>query len=318
VVDTHRPASPGPLERQPGNGRRAFHYRRGRPAPAADCGTPALERDGRLCQDGGVGATAEGRGPRARALAANRRQYAGDAVAGYLQDPYHRRRLELAVRMLAAHLAADRGPGPPVVADLGAGSGLACTLLARHGLRPIGCDATPQAWRAARALGFPAVGVDAGEGLPFRSGSLAGILAGEIIEHLFDPAALLRDCHRVLRPGGMLVVTTPNLAGLQDRLRFLAGRPPRQVNPFHEYLYLHIRPFTHVLLADGMRRAGLRPHHLASNYVVWRSRFGEVRSSTAARLWPSLGGSLILAGVRPAGTQPAGVRPAGVRPAGAD
>jgi len=241
-------------------------------------------------------------GPQAQALAANRQRYAHDEVAGYLRDPYHRCRLELAIRLLAGHLAADRGPGRPVVADLGAGGGQACALLARHGLHPIACDIVPDARRAARDLGLPAIGLDAGGGLPFRSGALAGILAGEIIEHLFDPERLLRECHRVLRPGGMLVVTTPNLAGLQDRLRFLVGRAPRQVNPFHEYLYLHIRPFTHQLLADGMRRAGLAPRGLASNYVVWRTRFGEVRSRTAARLWPSLGGSLILAGVRPSGT----------------
>ena len=247
-----------------------------------------------------MGEMAEVRGPQAQAVEANRQRYAHDEVAGYLQDPYHLRRLELAVRLLAAHLAADRGSGAPVVADLGAGSGLACNLLAQHGLRPIACDIMPQAQRSSRALGFPSIGLDVSAGLPFRTGALAGILAGEIIEHLFDPGLLLRECHRVLRPGGVVVVTTPNLAGLQDRLRFLAGRPPRQVNPFHEYLYLHIRPFTHVLLADGMRRAGLEPQDLASNYVIWRTRFGEVRSRTAARLWPSVGGSLVLAGVRPA------------------
>jgi SAM-dependent methyltransferase len=241
-----------------------------------------------------------GSGPQAQAFAANSRRYAHDEVAGYLRDAYHRCRLELAARILAGHLAADSGPDRPVVADLGAGNGHACALLARHGLHPIACDIVPDARQATRDLGLPTVGLDASAGLPFRSGEMAGILAGEIIEHLFDPGRLLRECHRVLRPGGILVVTTPNLAGLQDRLRFLAGRAPRQVNPFHEYLYLHIRPFTHHLLADGMRRAGLEPRGLASNYVVWRTRFGEARSRTAARLWPSLGGSLILAGIRPA------------------
>jgi SAM-dependent methyltransferase len=246
-----------------------------------------------------MGGMARAHRPQAQALAANRQRYAQDEVADYLRDPYHQCRLELAVRLLARHLADDRRPGRPVVADLGAGGGHACALLAQHGLYPVACDIEPDARRAARDLGLPAVGLDAGAGLPFRSGALAGILAGEIIEHLFDPERLLRECHRVLRPGGMLVVTTPNLAGLQDRFRFLTGRAPRQVNPFHEYLYLHIRPFTHQLLADGMRRAGLEPRGLASNYVVWRTRFGEVRSRMAARLWPSLGGSLVLAGVRP-------------------
>jgi len=237
----------------------------------------------------------------AQAVAANMGQYARDeVVAGYLRDPYHRRRLESAVLLIARHLRPSPAGPSPVVADLGAGSGLACALLAARGLRPVACDFAAEALRAARDSGIGAVGLDAGAGLPFRSASLDGILAGEIIEHLFDPGRLLRECHRVLRPGGILVVTTPNLAPAQDRLRFLAGRAPRQVNPFHEYLYLHIRPFTHRLLADGMRHAGLAPGRLSSNYVVWRIGSREVRSSTAARVWPSLGGSLILPAVRPA------------------
>jgi SAM-dependent methyltransferase len=236
----------------------------------------------------------------AQAVAANMERYAHDEVAGYLRDPYHRLRLELAIGLLARHLQPGAaGASPPVVADLGAGGGAACTSLAGHGLCPIACDIVPDAHRAARDRQIAAVGMDITAGLPFRAGSLDGILAGEIIEHLFDPGHLLRECHRVLRPGGMLVVTTPNLATAQDRLRFLAGRAPRQVNPFHEYLYLHIRPFTPLLLAEGVRRAGLVPATLLSNYVVWRTRFGEVRSRAAARLWPSLGGSLILAAVRP-------------------
>jgi len=227
----------------------------------------------------------------ARATAANRERYAGDEVAGYQRDPYHRRRIELAVDLLATGLAAGS-----VVADLGAGGGQNSLLLARRGLIPVACDIVP----AARQHGLLTVGLDAGGHLPFRDGALAGVLAGEIIEHVYDPALLLRECRRVLRPGGVLVLTTPNLAAAQDRLRFLVGRAPRQVDPFHEYLYLHIRPFTYSLLAHGLRIAGLVPARPLSNYVVWRTRFGELRSGWAARRWPTLGGSLAVAAVRPA------------------
>jgi SAM-dependent methyltransferase len=231
----------------------------------------------------------------ARATAANRERYAGDEVAGYQRDPYHRRRLELAVDLLATGLASEG-----VVADLGAGGGQNSLLLARRGLLPVACDVVPDAQRTARQHGLLAVGLDAGGHLPFREGVLDGVLAGEIIEHVYDPALLLRECRRVLRPGGVVVLTTPNLATAQDRLRFLVGRAPRQVDPFHEYLYLHIRPFTYSLLAHGLRIAGLVPARPVSNYVVWRTRFGEIRSGWAARRWPTLGGSLIVAAVRPA------------------
>lgn len=231
-----------------------------------------------------------------RATAANERRYTHDEVAGYLRDPYHRLRLSLAIGLLCDHLTART---TPLVADLGAGGGQVGSWLARRGVRPITCDVVLAAGRAARRDGLMAVVGDVGEILPFRSASLDGILAGEIIEHVYDPALLLRECHRVLKPGGVLVLTTPNLATAQDRLRFLVGHAPRQVNPFHEYLHLHIRPFTYPLLATGLRSAGLVPAELVSNHVVWRTRFGEVRSAWAARRWPTLGGSLIVAAVRP-------------------
>lgn len=231
---------------------------------------------------------------RSRALDANRRRYSGDEVAGYLRDPYHRLRLDLAVGLLC-----DGLPRGSLVADLGSGGGQVGGLLAARGLRPVACDAVPDAGRAALRAGVPAVALDVGEELPFRSGVLDGVFAGEIIEHLYDPALLLRECHRVLRPGGVLVLTTPNLAPAQDRLRFLLGRAPRQVDPFHEYLHLHIRPFTHGLLTTGLKAAGLVPTALRSNHVVWRTRFGEIRSAWAARIRPTLGGSLVVAAVRP-------------------
>ncbi|ALG13401.1 hypothetical protein AOZ06_46915 [Kibdelosporangium phytohabitans] len=222
--------------------------------------------------------------------------YQHDEVAGYLGHAYHRRRLELAIGSLARHFAADRRV--PLVADLGANDGQVCTWLTGRGMRPIACDIVPHARRVAKERGLLTVGLDASRPLPFGTASLDGILAGEIIEHLYDPGLLLRECARVLRPGGIVVLTTPNLAGAQDRLRFLAGHSPRQVDPFHEYLSVHIRPFTYGMLATGLRLAGLTPSRPLSNYVVWRTRFGELSSGWAARLWPTLGGSLVVAAVR--------------------
>jgi SAM-dependent methyltransferase len=54
--------------------------------------------------------------------------------------------------------------------------------------------------------------------LPFRSESFDGLFAGEILEHLPDPEAALAEWNRVLKPGGVLIVTTPNRGRRINRL----------------------------------------------------------------------------------------------------
>jgi SAM-dependent methyltransferase len=60
--------------------------------------------------------------------------------------------------------------------------------------------------------------------LPFRDGSLAVVVAQEVLEHLPDPRATLAEMHRVLRPGGLAYIQTPWMlgwhAGPQDFWRF--------------------------------------------------------------------------------------------------
>lgn len=60
---------------------------------------------------------------------------------------------------------------------------------------------------------------------PYEDASLDGILFCEILEHLtLDPAAALREMHRVLKPGGWLLVTTPNVCRYELIERLVAGK----------------------------------------------------------------------------------------------
>ncbi|MGA8117473.1 MAG: methyltransferase domain-containing protein [Actinocatenispora sp.] len=210
----------------------------------------------------------------------------------YVTDPYHAARRAIAVRLLTSALR--YAPAGPVV-DLGAGPVPMAHRTTCHGRPVLVIDAATPALRA--GLGAGATGaacMDLTVGLALRDGSAAALLMGELIEHLYDPPALLHECRRVLRPDGVLVVTTPNLAGLQDRWRFLRGRSPRQVDALHPYLRLHIRPFTADSLRAVLTDAGFRVTALRSNYVGWQLPTGRwVQSRVAARLAPGLGGSLI-------------------------
>ena len=62
--------------------------------------------------------------------------------------------------------------------------------------------------------------------LPFSDGSVDFILLCEVIEHLYNPDHILREINRVLRKGGKLLISTPNLNSWFNRLLFLFGYLP--------------------------------------------------------------------------------------------
>ncbi|MFC5288675.1 class I SAM-dependent methyltransferase [Actinokineospora guangxiensis] len=119
-------------------------------------------------------------------------------------------------------LAAARGalipPGKAgsVLVDLGCGAG----LLAPHvrGYHHIGVDITASALRQATGRGVAAVRGDVLR-IPLRDGCADVVAAGEILEHVTDLPAAVREIGRVLAPGGLLVLDT--LAATR-RCRFVA------------------------------------------------------------------------------------------------
>ena len=82
--------------------------------------------------------------------------------------------------------------------------------------RVIGIDLNAEAVRA-RAVARSAV-ADATR-LPFRDGFADAVILGEFLEHHSDTVPFLRECGRVLRPGGQLLITTPNPAFVNRVIR---------------------------------------------------------------------------------------------------
>jgi len=64
-------------------------------------------------------------------------------------------------------------------------------------------------------------GVDLNADLPFPDNSFDGINLKDVFEHLENPAHIVRECARILKPGGILVFSTPNMLNLASRVRFL-------------------------------------------------------------------------------------------------
>lgn len=90
-----------------------------------------------------------------------------------------------------------------------------------------GVDIVPDGIDATRAKGFQAQVADLNQqGLPFPDAHFDGVTMLAVLEHVFDPYAVIREIYRVLRPGGELVIEVPNVASLTNRLRISLGRLP--------------------------------------------------------------------------------------------
>ena len=71
-------------------------------------------------------------------------------------------------------------------------------------------------------------GVDLNSPLPFKSACFDGVNLTEVIEHIENQAQLIREIARVLKPDGVVVISTPNVLNLHSRVRFLfTGFPAR-------------------------------------------------------------------------------------------
>lgn len=132
--------------------------------------------------------------------------------------------------------------------------------------------------------------------LPFESNAFDYVYAGEIIEHVYDVRRFLSEVNRVIKPNGYFVLTTPNLAKIDDRIKFLFGKAPRQVNPLHGYLYLHIRPFTYDLLKNSLETYGFSGTTLRTNVIRLDlfSRNITLYSKFLSNHFPGLGATLIV------------------------
>lgn len=97
---------------------------------------------------------------------------------------------------------------------------------------------------------------DVEKGLPFADGFFDAIAAQMIIEHLVDTDHFLAECHRVLRVGGTLVLTTPNLASPRVILRLLFGKQPDVVSYSLYDGCRHMRYYTFSSLKGQLEQRG--------------------------------------------------------------
>lgn len=130
--------------------------------------------------------------------------------------------------------------------DIGCGDGNFTSLVKKvlDQAEVYGTDISPQAVKLTAEKGIPAFCVDLSrENLPFSENYFDVIFAGEVIEHVFDTDHFLDEVFRVLKPMGYLILTTPNLASLYNRIALLLGYEPFTNNPSLRVSIGHLAKF---------------------------------------------------------------------------
>ena len=110
--------------------------------------------------------------------------------------------------------------------DVGGGDGQFSKLAERLGLQTMVMDYNRNALTVASQNGLKTLRRDLEKEWGLRDASFDVVYAGEVIEHIFDTEAFLKRCWKALKPSGFLLVTTPNLGSLENRLRLLFGGYP--------------------------------------------------------------------------------------------
>ncbi len=159
-------------------------------------------------------------------------------------------RRDARVYRLPARLVHEHGR-PGTLMDIGAGGGGLLTVLQDEGWPELaGIEPDPEAARAAQGRGLD-VAVGGFPHAPLDVLSIDTATMFEVLEHLHDPVAALREVATALKPGGRLILSTPNYAGLEFRLlgaHSVSLQVPR-----------HLMFFERRSLDFALRAAGLEP-----------------------------------------------------------
>ena len=150
-------------------------------------------------------------------------------------------------------------PGARVL-DAPCGGAAALTLaLIEKGFQAIGADVDPE---AKALLGNAFSKVDLNAALPWPEQSFDAVFSTEGIEHLENHFSFLREMCRVLKPGGILVLTTPNITALRSRVRFFGsgffGRDARPLNESSRHPLHHIGLATFAELRYELHMSGFQ------------------------------------------------------------
>jgi 2-polyprenyl-3-methyl-5-hydroxy-6-metoxy-1,4-benzoquinol methylase len=186
-------------------------------------------------------------------------QYRAITDGFVIQRYWHLAKLRL-VDSVIAPTTAD------VILDVGCGSGVVADHLAAAGARVNGVDVNPRAIRfASTTFRRPNLAFEVGqvERIALPSSTFSWVACLELVEHLDDRAVaqLLDRMHRALRPGGRILITTPNYRGTWPLLEWTVDRLGIVAHLAGDQ---HVNRFDRAKLRRSLRAAGFRVRRLGT------------------------------------------------------
>jgi len=162
------------------------------------------------------------------------------------------------------------------VLDLPCGTGALTQRLLDHGCDVVSADLCPEGFVVP---GRSCVRADLNARLPFDNESFDAMACIEGVEHIENPHLLAREANRILRKGGRVYITTPNVLSIQSRLSYLFRGYPDQfhymveVDPATgaEQPIAHINPIGFLELRYTLSRWGFHVERVATNREMKKS-----------------------------------------------
>ena len=139
-----------------------------------------------------------------------------------------------------------------LILDIGHREGTKARATNAVGARVVGLDLSYPDLSLARSLGSEVIAGDSLR-MPFQENRFHGIICLHMIEHIVDGTGLLAECHRILRPGGKLIVVTPNekriTSFVNQILRLKYSQLPYPLNPDH------VQEYSRALIQETFERS---------------------------------------------------------------
>ncbi len=165
--------------------------------------------------------------------------------AAGMRGDYHYRGLGIQSRpglheYVAKRIVEYLRPGAAIL-ELGAGSGAMSLRLLDLGFQVTAADFVGEGFTLHDRVPFKLVDLNTSFSQEFE-GTFDGIVAIELIEHLENPRNFVRECRKILEPGGTLLITTPNVDNPVSKALFLREGSFMWFNDFNYQTDGHITP----------------------------------------------------------------------------